>query len=253
MKACKRFLLVTSLVVCSSLFACQREDHAGPQSAENNYDRQAVGKSAHALLSSDKYVALTVEMLYSTIKPDASASNMAIQFLKERLNKTAGIDLRLRQIPSSGKAALTLKDIQAIENKHREIFTKGDRIGVCVIYTDTNYENDKVLGVAYGNTSICLFGKTIDAHSGGIGQASTVKLTATVLEHEFGHLLGLVDAGTTMQNDHEDAAHAGHCDNENCLMYYASETTDILGFLLAGSVPDLDARCLADLKANGGI
>jgi hypothetical protein len=35
-------------------------------------------------------------------------------------------------------------------------------------------------------------------------------------------------------------------------MYYAAETTDILGFLISGPVPDLDANCLADLKANGG-
>ena len=31
-------------------------------------------------------------------------------------------------------------------------------------------------------------------------------------------------------------------------MYYAAETTDVLGFLLTGAVPPLDAACLQDLR-----
>ncbi len=252
MKAWKYFLLFTSLVVCSSLFSCQKEDDAGPQSATNGYDKQEVGKSAHDLLSSDRFKALEVEVLYGSLKPDAAALSAMKQFLKERLNKMEGINLTLRQVLSSAKTALTLKDIQMLEKQHRKNYTKEAKIAVCIIYADAGYENDKVLGVAYGNTSVCLFGKTINAHSGGIGQANTTELATTVLEHEFGHLLGLVDSGSPMQNDHEDPEHPGHCNNENCLMYYASETTDVLGFLLGGDVPQLDAHCLADLKANGG-
>lgn len=35
-------------------------------------------------------------------------------------------------------------------------------------------------------------------------------------------------------------------------MYYASETTDILGFINSGNVSQLDDNCKADLRANGG-
>ena len=37
-----------------------------------------------------------------------------------------------------------------------------------------------------------------------------------------------------------------------CLMYYATETSDIFGLLVTGNIPTLDAQCLADLHANGG-
>ncbi|HEY0356753.1 MAG TPA: hypothetical protein VGC29_11140, partial [Flavisolibacter sp.] len=70
--------------------------------------------------------------------------------------------------------------------------------------------------------------------------------------HEVGHLLGLVDIGSPMQTPHKDADHGSHCNNNSCLMYYASETTDILGLLLTGNIPGLDANCIADLRANGG-
>ena len=77
-------------------------------------------------------------------------------------------------------------------------------------------------------------------------------LEASVLEHEIAHLLGLVDIGTKMVANHKDASHGNHCSNQNCLMYYASETTDILTALVGGSIPSLDADCLNDLKGNGG-
>jgi hypothetical protein len=47
-------------------------------------------------------------------------------------------------------------------------------------------------------------------------------------------------------------ANGNHCSNQDCLMYYAAETTDILGFLVTGNIPTLDANCISDIKANGG-
>jgi hypothetical protein len=35
-------------------------------------------------------------------------------------------------------------------------------------------------------------------------------------------------------------------------MHYTFATTEVLGFLLAGNIPLLDANCVADLRANGG-
>jgi len=114
------------------------------------------------------------------------------------------------------------------------------------------YTDNHVLGVAYKNTSAALFGKKLHDNSGGIGQPGRTKLVATVAEHEMGHLLGLVNLGSPMQTGHQDTAHGSHCSNSNCLMYYASETSDIFGFLITGSIPAFDANCRADLRANGG-
>jgi hypothetical protein len=55
-----------------------------------------------------------------------------------------------------------------------------------------------------------------------------------------------------MQTSHKDAAHGSHCNNSNCLMYYASDTRDIPGFLLTGNIPSFDANCIDDMRANGG-
>ena len=78
-------------------------------------------------------------------------------------------------------------------------------------------------------------------------------METTVVSHEFGHILGLTNLGSDMQEDHEDDAHPKHCDVEICLMYWATESSAGLDNMLnMTSAPQLDAQCIADLQANGG-
>ncbi len=87
---------------------------------------------------------------------------------------------------------------------------------------------------------------------GGLAQPSRAAAETAVINHEFGHLLGLVNNGTPMIGDHQDEPHGKHCDNSKCLMYYAAETSDLLANLLTGAVPGLCVNCENDLKGNGG-
>jgi hypothetical protein len=185
-------------------------------------------------------------------EPDAPALAHLKSFLESTLNKPSGITIVTSQIAASSSTTLSSDAVRSIENTNRTAFTSGDQIAVYVLYTNGTYTDNSVIGIAYRNTSVAIFGKTVHDNSGGLGQASRTKLEATVLEHELGHLLELVDLGSPMQTNHKDAAHGSHCTSNSCLMYYASETTDILGFLLTGNIPSLDANCVADLRANGG-
>lgn len=184
--------------------------------------------------------------------PDGAALNHLQSRLSSFINKPSGITIVTKEIPASSKTVLSLNDVIDIEKNNRTAFTSGSELAVCILYTNGNYSDANVLGIAYKNTSVAIFGKMIYDNSGGIGQASRTKLEATVLEHELGHLLGLVDLGSPMQAGHKDASHGNHCNNSACLMYYASETSDILGFLITGNIPSFDANCVADLHANGG-
>jgi predicted Zn-dependent protease len=113
-------------------------------------------------------------------------------------------------------------------------------------------DNNQVLGIAYRNTSMAIFGGTIADNSGGVSQPTRSKLESTVMNHEFGHLLGLVNLGSNMVDNHQDSSNGKHCDNSDCLMYYASETTEIASFLIGNDIPALDQNCKNDLIANGG-
>jgi len=236
-----------------SVTACKKETTFINNPNADDLHNKAVGFSANQLLSSGTYKSLKIEVQYMTgYAPDAAALNHLQSVLNAYLNKTSGITIVTKEIPASSSTTLSIDQVRTIEEQNRTVFTTGDQIGVYFLYTNGNFTDNAVLGAAYRNTSMVLFGKKIHDNSGGLGQASRTKLEATVLEHEFGHILGLVDLGSTMQTTHKDAAHGNHCNNSNCLMYYASETTDILGFLITGNIPPFDTNCIADLHANGG-
>jgi hypothetical protein len=249
----KRFFqfVFFSLFICS----CSKTDtyYANDPGGASPLHNKPVGASANELLSANKYTSLKIEVQYMTgYQPDAAALTHLQSTLQMLLNKPSGITIVTKEIPVSSNLTLSVGDVESIEKNNRTAFTSGGEIAVYILYTNGNYTDNNVLGIAYKNTSAVLFGKKINDNSGSIGQASRTKLVATVIEHEVGHLLGLVDLGSNMQNNHKDIAHGNHCSNSNCLMYYASETSDILGFLITGNIPAFDANCRADMTANGG-
>jgi hypothetical protein len=241
------------LIFCFFIGCSKKDSSYVNNPGASDLHNKPVGASANELLSSSKYTSARVEVQYmSGYQPDAAALNHVQALLSGLVNKPSGITVFTKEIPASSNTVLSVNDVIEIEKNNRTAFTSGNELALYVLYTNGNYTDNNVLGVAYRNTSVVLFGKKIQDNSGAIGQASRTKLVATVVEHEMGHLLGLVDLGSAMQTNHKDAAHGNHCSNTSCLMYYASETSDILGFLVTGNIPSFDANCLADLHANGG-
>jgi hypothetical protein len=242
-------LLFTIGISCSKTNTAYVNNPNAPDYLHN----RPVGASAREILASATYTSLKIEIQYMPgFTPDAAAISHLQTTLSTLLNKPGGITVVTSQIAAASNTSLSIDNVVQIERNNRTAFTTADQIAVYILYTNGNYTDANVLGAAYKNTSVVIFGKTIHDNSGAIGQASRTKLEATVLEHEIGHLLGLVDIGSPMQTNHKDAAHGNHCNNSNCLMYYASDTRDILGFLITGSIPSLDANCRADIHANGG-
>jgi hypothetical protein len=238
-----RKLLYSFIVVSLAFTACQKEIIGG------NQDYKTLGTSAHDFLSLTVFTSLQIQISYMPgYEPDAISLSNLSSFLNTYLNKPGGIIISEQQIGASGKASLTLDDIVKTEKRYRTIFTFGNTIAVHILITDGSYATDDILAKSYWNTSTCLFGKAINDNSGGSGQITRMQLITTLLEHEFGHLLGLVGQGTPMVTDHRDAANGAHCNNPDCLMYYSVETMNSG----STSVPELDANCKADLKANGG-
>jgi hypothetical protein len=217
----------------------------------------ATYSAPNAYLSAKSYDKLILEIQYvNGYQPSIATVNNLTSFLQARLNKPGGITVVMEAISSPGKASLSLADVQAIEAAQRTQQTKGSTLTAYYLFADGDYAastgNGKVLGLTYGPTSVVIFEKTIQSFSGGVGQPQTTVLESTVAEHEFGHLLGLVNNGTPMQSSHQDGGNGAHCNNNTCLMYYSVETSDFVGNLLGGNIPPLDGNCQNDLKANGG-
>lgn len=249
----KKTGILLLIIVLFGVQACKKETTSivlsGPVGIN---DTRTVGASAKELLSATTYTSLNVEIQYAPgMRPqDQSISNLR-SFLEARLNKPDSITIILKQVGSIGKPTINVSDISVFADKNRSSYTDGNKIAIYMYLADADFEKNGVLGVAYRNTSICLFQKTIQANSGGVSQASRIKVESGVLLHEVGHLLGLVNNGIDMVAAHEDNANPAHCTNNNCLMYFSIETTGLLN-LFNNGIPQLDAACLNDLRGNGG-
>ena len=212
----------------------------------------SVGKSAHDLLSTGAYSSLSIEIQYMPgmqLLPE-SVNNL-LNFLKTYLDKPGGITVTQKQVASFTADTISLSQVADFEIANRSLYTKDNVIAVYILVSDATNSSPLILGTSYLSTSIVLYEKSIRAHSGGFAQATREKVESGVMEHEFGHLVGLVNNGTPMVTSHEDPEHAHHCTNTNCLMYYEIETSGLTR-VANHTVPSLDENCINDLSANGG-
>ena len=243
---------IAVLFVVVALFAQCSKNDSTPTSS-NNLNTKSVGASAKEFLSAGTYTSINVQLQYMPgFAPDAAALGNLTSFLNALVNKPAGITFSQKPIAASGKSVFSIDDISALEKANRTQFTNGNVLSVYVVYVDAPFTTANILGAAYRNTSLVVFGPTVTSNSGGVNQTTRTKLETTVLNHEFGHLLGLTNLGTSMVTQHEDASHMSHCNNSSCLMYFSTQTSVMGGVLVSGPIPVLDANCKADLTANGG-
>ena len=224
---------------------------------DTSLNKKPVGDSAHDLLSATTFNTLVIDIMYiEGQQPTIAAIKNFKSFLENRLNK-ATITIKQRNIGAATKDVYTIADLKTLEDTYREDYNKDDKIAVSGLFVNGEYSENtsdgKVLGVAYRNTSFVIFEETIKEFSTGVLAPSQTTLESVVINHEFGHILGLVNVGSPMQNNHQDTTHGKHCDNDECLMYWTAETGEgLINMLAGGSVPELDTNCLADLNANGG-
>lgn len=208
-------------------------------------------------LSSAKYDMLIVEIGYiAGFQPNSATVDNIKAFLQQRLNKPGGITVIQNEIPSQGKNSYSPAELLSVESSSRSQKDTGTTITIFMFFADGDYASNlsslKSFGLTMSNSSLTVFEKTIRSYSGASGQPSVVRLESTVALHELGHMFGLVNNGTSMQSAHEDSAHALHCDNDTCLMYFNSDTSDGVARLSSG-VLTLNPNCLNDLKAAGGL
>lgn len=237
-----RQLIVFLFILVAGGLSCSKDD-------AEVLDYKTLGSSANGFLSSSQYQSLELEVSYMKgYQLTDAVINHLTNYLQTYLNKPGGIKFYPQLINSTATTTMGINDVVALEKKVRTKFTRPGVIAVHIMVLDAEFTEYTVLGNAYWNTSMAVYGRTIDRYSGGNGQVSPDQLFITLIEHEFGHLLGLVDQGTTMVTQHKDVNNGAHCINPYCLMHHVIETTSSG----APQVPILDNNCIADLRNNGG-
>ncbi len=246
------------LLVFFLLIGCTDDNSEQKTEIDKSKNLLSLGASAQDILSDQTYTSITIEIVYvNGYAPNPEAITQFTKFLKERIYKPDGIEITQRSVSSSGQAPFDIDEVAAIEKDERSIYTVGDEIAIYIYFADGSNEDDEdnkfVLGSAYRNTSMVIYGETINNFSERNNAPEKEDIQAAVLNHEFAHLLGLVDLGTEPQSDHKDDDNEGHCNVSGCLMQSSIEFgSGIVDVIDGGNIPQLDAACIDDLRANGG-
>lgn len=246
---CWSALVILTLVNCRKTLSVNEITRVNTESFHN----RSVGASASELLDDNIYKFLDVEIQYITgFKPEQVTLDSLRSFFQTYLNKPWGININLKEISSVEKSGLSKDEIIVIEKEKRIRFVRQDTIAIYILFTNSVHPGNKILGMAYRNTSAVVYGKAIRKHSSVAGRLTHQELETAVLLHEMGHLLGLVNKGSTPLSKHTDSTFHDHCNNRKCLMYHSVETKNLSSILLKGNIPVLDPHCIEDLIANGG-
>ncbi len=261
----KRFFLLMAGILF--LAACSKDTDNGntPDPIDRSANLLATGDSANDILTNDTYERLLIEIGYVTgFRPSAEAMNNFQAFLQQ-LTFKQDIVLQYLELPSPNKNELSLQEVADLEFDNRTAYNEDNTLAIYIYFADAPSDTDDpqegtvTLGAVYRNTSMVIYETTVREIALKSSQVTIEDVETATLNHEFGHLLGLVDLGTPPVNAHEDPNAEHHCDVDGCLMRAEIEFgSGLLGAMnkrmLAGkgAVPGLDSECITDLQANGG-
>lgn len=255
MKIKNYFLFFVLLLI---FIGCSKDDDNNQPVIDKSANLKALGFSANELVSDEKFTSLKIEVVYVTgFQPTQITLDNLKTFLENRTFKPDGITITTRAVPSSNKAPFNITEIAQIEADERTAYNVGDEIAVFIYFADGSNENDTdtktVLGTSFRNTSMVIYGKTIQFIANHTNNLERSTVESTVVNHEFGHLFGLVDMGTPLQTNHLNPESRGHCSVTNCLMAASFQFGgSMMNVIDNNIIPVLDPFCVADLQANGG-
>ena len=207
------------------------------------------GGLALACLRDDAYRELVIEIDHA---PGYNPESSTVSLLKERLgqvcDKPDGIRIELNEMNFAETTTWTANTVREVAHETMDAPPQTSVLRWHVIMPEGKYSDDSVLGVAVDASTIALFSDSIDdATSIFNPRISAEDIENSVMGHEFGHLLGLVNLVYTSPADHEDSEHPGHSNNEDSVMYWAVETVTISAWFSGDLPTQFDQDDLGDL------
>ncbi|SDE08339.1 hypothetical protein SAMN05421636_103181 [Pricia antarctica] len=205
---------ILSLLFLSLLFGCSNDaNDNGPETpkvVDKIPNRQGTGDSAVDLLSNGTFSNLRIEIAYVTgFRPTQAAMDGFVAYLKQHTFKE-NIELVYNELASPKEEKLTLEEIDKLEEENRTAYNDGDTLAIYIYFSDAPAEEDDeakdlvTLGAVYRNTSMIIHEATVRKLADQSIFISDADVESSTLNHEFGHLFGLVNLGISPVNDHED-------------------------------------------------
>jgi len=228
--------LIAFLILIGFFFGCSSNngtetpqvDSQPEETPVQNIDKSgnllSTGASANDLLSNTNFDKMVVEIAHvAGFQPTTQTINNFQEFIKLHSFKE-DIEITLKELESPNEETLTLNEIDDLEQANRTAYNDGTTIALYIYFADAPSDDDDeeeglvTLGAVYRNTSMVIYESTIRDLVSNSNIITLTDVETATLNHEFGHLFGLVNLGTEAINNHEDSEAPNHCNVEGCLM-----------------------------------
>jgi hypothetical protein len=217
------------------------------QSAQQIDDDGPVGANTRLYLSR-KVGKLVVEIdAVRGYEPASSALSILRTRLGQIVDKPAGIQfLPTKIIPGTEDADANHSFMENTERKYRTHHSTPNAIVLYILYADG--DTGSAIGAAYSSSAYAVFKQSIESAATPLVTAEEIE--DSVIVHEMGHVMALVNIGYKSPRDHEDPQHQGHSKNPKSVMYWAVDNVGVVGLLGGSTRPPtaFDADDLADLR-----
>jgi hypothetical protein len=253
-------------VLLATLASCvpsnDLRDRGAPGSQNHDYDTQgAVGLSSQPLLKGEVFKTLTVEVqVLGKAEPTQEALFSLQRFLEKNLHKPGGVIIQSNSpLDGTSRESIRVSELKDLEKRYRQTSPFKTHYSLFLLFIDAASAEDTLthqrFAHAYAQSSVVVYSPSIARYSGSTEQVPRWVLEASVLQHEVGHLLGLVNLGTPPLSAHEDTQAHGHCKQGSCLMRgnpleairaHSAESGQV-------SPPDLCANCIEDLQSLSSL
>jgi len=261
----KKFRILIILLTIGLFLNCSKDSDDNPNGIDKKANLLATGASANDILSNTKFTTLLIEAAYvDGFRPTTETMNNFETYLRNRTFKQ-NIQIIYQQLPSPNEETLTLQEIADLESENRTAYNDGETLAIYIYFADAPSDSDDedegivTLGAVYRNTSMVIHESVVRQLANQSSLITITDVETSTLNHEFGHLFGLVDLGSSMVNNHEDPDAENHCNVAGCLMGGELQFGGgMMGILekskisKGAAVPTLDPECILDLQNNGG-
>ena len=252
MQSFTKCICLALLMVLTGLSGC-----IGNNAANQIVEQRGVpGGLLKACLHDDKYTSMVIEIDYAPgFEPEDSSISLLENRLREICDKPDGVSITTTETVFEIEGSWSADDVRNEAYRTREVspYFQTNVLTWHILMPSGEYEDDSVLGVAVNAADIAVFGTTIDDSTNFLNRPSAEEIENSVMLHEVGHLLGLVNCVYVSDIDHEDPEHPKHSNNEESVMHWAIESSSI-GNIFDGELPDdfdsADKSDLAKLKSG---
>lgn len=187
----------------------------------------------------------------SGYKPTPSAIDLLVSRIKEVAPKKKIKVLPIEVIPG-GRSKWSTQDVAAFEAQNRDSHNSLASASMYISYVNGEPSSPGPIGVAYSSSAVVVYIKTVRDNATPIVSADAVE--KTVLIHEVGHILSLINQTYKSPRNHEDPEHPGHSKNQESVMFWQVDSVGVFSFfgrLNTAPPTAFDADDKADLRDVG--